>query len=136
MVIKEHARLKTDINKLATFLLDISPSGVPCREGEGAVDVAIKYIKEAAYWVRKLEQKLYEETESFEVVYDWWVKSEREKSELQNQRDDLWVENIELKEQNAEMVAGLRKALAYQRADCPNTGMAVIQDIIYRVDKK
>ena len=66
MVIKEYDRLRKDINKLATFLLDISPSGVPCGEGEGAVDVAIKYIKEAAYWVRKLEQERDELSQKFQ----------------------------------------------------------------------
>ena len=93
--VKERDRLKGDINKLATFLLDISPSGVPCGGGEGAIDVAIKYIKEAAYWVRKLEQERDEEAKDYDRMYEYWSKSERER--------------IELKEQNDELVAALKE---------------------------
>ena len=107
MAIKEHARLKTDINKLATFLLDISPSGVPCGEGEGAIDVAIKYIKEAAHWVRKLEEKNIE-------LWATKMKLEQAHVELFDAHKRLWEElkGVEREREKNE----LAKALKYYKS--------------------
>ena len=82
--VKERDHLRKQIEKLADYILSISPSGIP--EGS-AVDVAIKYIKEAAHWVRKLEEK------NIEL---WATKMKAERTlKMLNERCTHWRESYE-----------------------------------------
>ena len=93
--VKERDHLRKQIEKLADYILSISPSGIP--EGS-AVDVAIKYIKEAAHWVRKLEEKNIE-------LWETKMKAEKAHVELFDAHKRLWEELKSVERERDEAIA-------------------------------